>query len=134
MISTVRVTCLFRNEDSIRLPQALAEHNSYLLPNLDTKWVWVAIHEGEVKACLIAAPFHGIVFLAVLNAVEGTPGFVVRALLKEALAHIQERGYSSFSTYLDAARVKELKLARIIQRYGGVLLPASGFWAVAPIR
>lgn len=102
-------------------------------PAMDQDWVWVAEENGKVVASLFAAPAHGTAILLRLNSKAKNP-LIVRRLLKEALQSMKERGYPMFISFLDATQVKELKLAQVIQRYGGQLIAFSGFIACGRIK
>lgn len=102
-------------------------------PALDHDWVWVAEEQGKIVASLFAAPAHGTAILLRLNSKAANP-VTVRRLLGEALQSMKERGYPMFISFLDATQVKELKLARMVQRYGGQLIAFSGFIACGQIR
>lgn len=114
-----------------RTPESLRPGMNF--PKLDPRWAWGAYVAGECVAVLLAADVHGVVFFLKLNALENVEGAVIVKLLREATKQLRERGYSSFITFLDASKAKELKLARIVQRFGGFLLPISGFWAMGKL-
>lgn len=102
-------------------------------PALDHDWIWVAEEGGKIVASLFAAPAHGTVILLRLNS-KATNLTTVRRLLGEALQSMKERGYPMFISFLDATQVKELKLAKMIQRYGGQLIAFSGFIGCGRIK
>lgn len=101
-----------------------------MLPNIDTSWIWVAESRFGKEAVLIAGDLHGIALLWRLEANSQAPHNAVLQLLRQAIAQIKARGYSSFVCFLSGTEAKELKLARIIQRIGGQLIPVSGYWGV----
>jgi hypothetical protein len=102
-------------------------------PALDQDWVWVIEENGRIVASLFAAPAHGTVILLRLNSKAASP-YAIRRLLGEALQSMKARGYPMFISFLDATQVKELKLARLIQHYGGQLIPFSGFIGCGRIK
>lgn len=102
-------------------------------PSLDMDWVWVAEENGKVVASLFAAPAHGTAILLRLNSKAKNP-MTVRALLNQVLWSLKERGYPMFISFLDATQVKELKLAKLVQHYGGQLIAFSGFIACGEIK
>lgn len=102
-------------------------------PAMDQDWVWVAEEDEKVVASLFAAPAHGTAILLRLNSKAASP-ITIRRLLKEALQSMKDRGYPMFISFLDATQVKELKLARLVQRYGGQLIAFSGFIACGRIK
>lgn len=99
-----------------------------LLP-LDRKWVWVVEHEDAIKAVLIAAPMHGMVFLLRIGANEDAPGTWLLTLLRTVMAECKERGYIAMMTYL-TMRPEEQKLLRIANREGWYTNLEVGYWAI----
>jgi hypothetical protein len=102
-------------------------------PNIDPDWVWVAWENEKVVASLFAAPAHGVALLLRLNSRAANP-MTLRKLLGVALQSLKERGYNMFFSFLSATEAKELKLARVAQRYGCQLLPFSGYIVCGRIK
>lgn len=106
------------------------ELGMFFMPKIDPNWVWLI----DDQAILIGGEFHGIAVFWRLEASDDSHPHAVNHLLKQAVAQLKDRGYTAFFTFLSGSEAKELKLARLIQRYGGQLYPVAGFWGVAPIK
>lgn len=102
-------------------------------PSIDMDWVWVAWENDKVVASLFAAPAHGTAILLRLNSKAKNPATLLK-LLRVALGSMKERGYPMFISFLDATQARELKLASVIQRYGGQLIAFSGFIGCGQIK
>lgn len=95
----------------------------------DREWVWLMEFHGQPVACMVAAPAHGLAILLRIVATKDAPlGWGV-IILRRVLSDIRERGYLSFTTFLDTDNEAELKLGRICERAGAIFIPANGVWA-----
>lgn len=104
------------------------------LPKRNHHWVWVAYVDGEAKAVIYAADFHGIVFLSAVRAMPQTPPSVLMRLLRETARSCRRRGHTHFMTFLGSQSLPELKMLKIMQRMKAAKFEAaSGVWCSAAI-
>jgi hypothetical protein len=96
---------------------------------IDLEWQWVLIVDGGVEAQMLCAPMHGLLAILRLTAFPSTPAAWLVRFLRSVLADSHARGMIGYVTFLSDANPMELKLMRIVQRSGGMLLPSSGAWA-----
>jgi hypothetical protein len=95
---------------------------------IDQEWQWVLVHEGKVKAQLLGANAHGVLIILRLTATKDAPhGWAVK-MFRAVMRECKENGVIGFTTFLDDRQKPEVKLMKIVQRFG-YLLPASGAWA-----
>lgn len=95
---------------------------------IDREWQWVAVHEGQVKAQLLAVNAHGLLLMLRLTALPDAPrGWAVR-LFREVMKDARALGCIGFTTFLSDQNPQEVKLMKIVQRLGGYFEPQSGAW------
>lgn len=92
-------------------------------------WQWVVEYEGKIVAQILTAPAHGLlIFLRMMSTRDAPPSWLVLAL-RTIMADARARGLFGFLTLLQDSKLKEVKLMRMTQRNGGMLLPFSGVLA-----
>jgi hypothetical protein len=111
------------------LPEALKIN----LPKPNVKWIWVAYENGEAKAALYCADFHGIVFLSAIRATEDAKKGLLMRLLRDTARSCKRRGFTHFLTFLDTDTSSGLKMLRIMQKLKAEFRPESGVWASAAL-
>ena len=88
----------------------------------DPDWVWVSVLDNKIKAVIVAAPYHGAVFVGQLVSTED---IVLLPLLRKFVADIEARGFPGFFSFLNQALVKERKLVSILDLAGADIAPDS---------
>jgi hypothetical protein len=96
---------------------------------IDPEWQWVLVVNGKVMAQMLCANMHGLLAILRLTALPGAPSAWAVTLFRRAMAEARKSGAIGYVTFLSDARAQERKLMRIVQRSGGMLLPATGAWA-----
>jgi hypothetical protein len=124
MLSTITIR---NREEGETLPPELM--GSLDLFPIDYNWQWVAEYEGEIVGQVLAANVHGILFLFRITAIPSAPKSWVMLAYRRILAEAKERGCMGFMLFLDDCNKQEVKLMRIVQKHGGMLLPSYGAWA-----
>ncbi|PWT72280.1 MAG: hypothetical protein C5B60_09775 [Chloroflexi bacterium] len=93
-------------------------------------WQWLVFHEGRIVAQVLTAPMHGVLLLLrMMSLPEAPPTWLVLAL-RRIMADARARGLFGCAILLSDNKPNEVKLMRITQRAGGVMLPVSGVVAV----
>lgn len=101
---------------------------------IDPEWQWVLVVDGKVGAQVLCANAHGMLMIMRLTAREGLPqGWLVR-FLRGVLAEAKRAGVIGYVTFLDDRNPVEQKLMRIVQKSGGMLMPATGAWAFGSVE
>ena len=124
---------------SIRHPYDLGEIPAELIVGfevmpLDPQWVWVIEHENRIVALVITHNMNGILLLLRMNATSSAPREWAVVALRQVLTEAKERGLMGFLTLLQDSKPQEVKLMRIAQRNGAVLLPFSGALAFGSLE
>lgn len=104
-----------------RLPIELLSGFGAMLQSLDPDWIWVLESDYGICAACIAASTHGALFLLRIAATDEAPPMWPRLLLKAVIEDAKERGVKGLWTILDMTRKEERRLARILERAGGIL-------------
>jgi len=108
-------------------------------PYIDPKWCWVVTpKETDLPFAIIVGSFaHGWFCLWRVLVVRPLPKLVSPHWFLEAMPKVlenaRERGCVAMMTLFDDQRPQEVKLARIVLRMGGKLLPCRGSLAVVPL-
>jgi hypothetical protein len=106
--------------DDERLPEGLNTGFEHCAVTPD--WCWVLERDCGVVAALLAAPFHGIVFLGRLSTMERRCRSAdVLVLLRRAVRDMQDRGFNAYIVFLEEGHRHCGKLARILKRSGAIL-------------
>lgn len=96
---------------------------------VDREWQWVLVHEGKVKAQMLTINAHGLLFIMRLVALPDAPhGWAIK-LFRQVMREAKDLGLIGFMTFLADQNSQEVKLMKIVQRLGGILIPQSGVWA-----
>jgi hypothetical protein len=101
---------------------------------IDPEWQWVVVQDGRVVAHLLAANAHGLLFILRLTAFPEAPrGWLVR-MLRQVLRDAKTQGCLGYVTFLSDQSPREVKLMRVVEKAGGMLMPQSGAWAFGSIE
>lgn len=101
---------------------------------INPEWQWVLEIGGKVEAQMLCANAHGMLIIMRLTAFEGLPpGWLVK-FLRGVLRDAKASGVLGYVTFLSDQNPAELKLMRIVQRSGGMLMPQSGAWAFGKVE
>ena len=105
------------------------------VPYLDHEWVWVV---GEpVFAIFVCSFAHGLLVLWRVKRLDPLPLTVSRNWFLEAVPQIfqnaEKRGCVGILTMLEDNKKAETKIARLISRYHGKLVPFQGCLGIAPL-
>lgn len=93
---------------------------------IDPEWQWVLAVNGHVKAQMLCANTHGVLLIFRLTAFPDAPHGWMPRFLRHVLAEARAAGCIGFLTFLSDKNPIEVKLMRIVQRAGGLVLPQSG--------
>lgn len=96
--------------------------------------VWLAEQSGSIIGLLLTAELAGLLLLLRINSVPDSPSNWTVILLRQVLREASARGYMGFLTLLQDTKPQEVKLMRIVQRNGGVLMPFSGAIAFGKVE
>lgn len=100
----------------------------YMHMELTPELCWVAEgSSGEIVGVVLVSAGHQTAVLLRVASLPGTPGAWLLAMLRHVFKELVERDYKLVIACMSAARVEELKMARIFERAGGKLTPISGF-------
>ena len=103
--------------------------------SIDPQWQWVAVVDGQIKAQVLCANAHGLLFILRLTALPDAPrGCWLIGLLREVLREAKAQGCLGYVTFLSDQNPHEAQLLRIVQRIGGMLMPQSGAWAFGSVE
>lgn len=93
-------------------------------PLANREWIWVAYStkDDSPLAILLAAPIHNVAMLLRAYATEVAPKSIWVGLFRKSLADILSRGYTTYAVWLSPKRKHEVKLARLIEKVGGIKL------------
>jgi hypothetical protein len=93
-------------------------------------WQWLVLHQDKIVAQILTAPMHGVLLLLRMMSLPEAPhGWLVLAL-RRIMADAKAKGLFGAVVLLDDRRPQEVKMMRIAQRSGGMLLPYCGALAV----
>lgn len=119
------------------LPQPLLDTG---VPKIDPAWAWVVTpDDSELPFALILGSYaHGWLMLWRLLSVQPLPRGVARYWFLEAMPRLLEnakqQGCVGMLSLLSDTKSCEVKLARLILRIGGQLIPFRGSVAVAVLN
>jgi hypothetical protein len=120
-------------DDPSFLPLPLRAHG---FPYLDPYWCWIVEHEGRAIALIVCSFAHGmLVFWRILSVPEAPSVFRTWFLdsLPQLLSNARQRGCVGYLTMLEDRHPACVKLARIVAKTGGVLIPFVGTLGAALI-
>lgn len=104
-------------EDGDALPESL--YTGFEAMPMDSDWAWIAVKKATINGILIAAPCHGIAFIARLVVRKNAPFETLPLLLRKFFRDAKDRGFSGFMTYLDPTRKEESALLGLVRKAGG---------------
>jgi hypothetical protein len=90
---------------------------------IDPTWAWIAEESGTKYGILLAAPCHGLVYLARLCVVEGAPVFTTVLLLRGFIRDASARGYKAYFTHVDPTRENERQFIKFCRMAEGIQAP-----------
>jgi hypothetical protein len=130
----VRLLTRLEAADPTFLPPALRLHG---FPFLDPEWCWVVEYEGRAIALTVCSFAHGmLIFWRILSTPEAM--CVCRSWFYRALPIVldnaRQRGCVGYLTMLEDHHPACVKIARIVARTGGVLVPFIGTLGAALIK
>lgn len=105
-----------------------------LLYGTDCDWIWLAEYEDKVVGRILTHNMNGILLILRMNATTDAPKSWAVVTLRYLLREAGDRGMLGFLTMLQDTKPQEVKLMRIVQRNGGVLLPFSGALAFGKLE
>lgn len=108
--------------DDERLPETL--DSGFDRMAVDPNWCWVLERDCGIVVALLAAPFHGVVFLGRLAADERARPADVLLLVRRAIHEIEDRGFSAYLTFLDETEPGR-KMTSILKRSGALVFEAK---------
>ena len=130
----VRQLTRLEASDPTFLPLVLRAHG---FPFLDAEWCWVVEHEDKTIALIVCSFAHGMLvlwrILATPDAKRVCRSWFFRAL-PIVLDNARQRGCVGYLTMLEDHHPACVKLARIVARTGGVLIPFVGTLGAALIQ
>lgn len=130
---SIRLLTKLEADDSTFLPLPLRQHG---FPFLDPAWTYIVEHENRPIALVACSYANGmLIFWRILAMPEARR--VQRTWFMDSLplvlSNARQRGCVGYLTMLEDYHPACVKLARIVQRTGGVLLPFVGTLGVARI-
>ena len=97
------------------------------MPYLDPDWVWLACTDDDQPFAIVVASFcHGWIVLWRVIALESAQPNWFLAALPEVFDNAKKRGCLGILTMLEDRNEAEVKMARLIQKSGGTLIPFTG--------
>jgi hypothetical protein len=93
---------------------------------IDPEWQWVLIVDGYVKAQMLCANVHSVLYILRLIAFPDAPHGWLAAMLRHVMAEARQAGCIGFISFLSDKNPAEVKLMRIVQRAGGFVLATTG--------
>jgi hypothetical protein len=124
MISTLEIRNRYPGEV---IPTELMENLGVM--QIDPEWQWLAEYEGKIVGQILGVNAHGILMLLRITSTKDAPKSWAVLGLRKVLRDARERGLIGYLCFLDDREKQEVKLMGLVQRSGGVLLPAYGCWA-----
>jgi hypothetical protein len=119
--------------DPTFLPLALRAHG---FPYLDPNWCWIVEHEQRSIALIVCSFAHGmLIFWRVLSVPEAKSVFGTWFLdsVPQVLSNARQRGCVGYLTMLEDRHPACNKLARILAKSGGGMVPFVGVMAVGSL-
>jgi hypothetical protein len=102
--------------------------------SIDLEWQWVVVADGQVKAQILCTNAHGLLFILRLTALKDAPHAWLFRLLREVFREAKAQGCLGYVTFVCDQNPPEIKLMRLVQKAGGMLMPQSGAWAFGSIE
>jgi hypothetical protein len=124
MIATLQIRNRYPGEV---IPSELMENLGSM--TVDPEWQWLAEYDGKIVGQILGVNAHGILMLIRITATPEAPKYWPVLGLRKVLADARERGCIGYLCFLDDRQPQEVKMMRMIQKQGGILLPVIGVWA-----
>jgi hypothetical protein len=130
---SVRLLTRLEASDPTFLPLPFRAHG---FPFLDPNWTWIVEHEERAIAIIVCSYANGmLIFWRILSTPEANR--VQRLWFMDSLplvlSNARQRGCVGYLTMLEDHHPACVKLARIVARTGGVLIPFIGTLGAALI-
>jgi len=93
---------------------------------IDPEWQWVLTVDGRIRAQMLCASAHGMLLILRVKAMPDAPAAWLVCFMRRVLADARALGMIGYVSFLSDRNPQEVKLMRIVQRAGGLLLPQSG--------
>jgi len=115
-----------------KLPPDLFQSTGFAqFDSINEDYCWVIESSGEIVAAILGMNGHGMFFILRMVAASHPPHGWAMVLLRKVFSDLRDRGITVYTTFLmPDISPAEAKLARIVVRAGGMLVPTSGIWAV----
>jgi hypothetical protein len=81
---------------------------------------WVAEYNGSVVGMLMAAPCHGLLYIARLRIEDGAPRATALLLFRKMMRDAKERGLLGYFTHIDPSRESERAMIPICRKAKGL--------------
>ena len=81
---------------------------------------WIAEHEGRIVGMLMAAPCHGLVYIARVSVEEPAPAMTALLLFRNSLKDCRQMGFVGYFTHIDPSRETERGLIPICRKAKGL--------------
>lgn len=124
MISTLQIRNRYSGEV---IPEELMSQLEAM--TVDPEWQWIAEYDGKIVGQILAVNAHGMLLVLRITATKEAPKYWTVIGLRKVLRDARERGCIGYLCFLDDRQPQEVKMMRMIQKQGGVLLPVCGVWA-----
>jgi acetyltransferase (GNAT) family protein len=86
-------------------------------------YCWVAEHEGRIVGMLMAAPCHGVLYIARICVPEGAPKLTAAMLFRHVMADAKKMGFLGYFTHIDPSRETERAMIPICRKAKGIQVP-----------
>jgi len=83
---------------------------------------WVAETEGRIVGMLLAAPCHGLIYIARVRVEETAPPITALLLFKNCLRDCKQMGFLGYWAHIDPTRESERAMIPICRRAKGLQL------------
>ena len=106
---------------TLREGEAMPQHLDTGFESLPVmnSFVWVAENKGRIVGILMAAPCHGLIFLARLRIEGGNPS-AAHLLFRHCMRDCKDMGFVGYFSYIDPQRESEAAMIPICTRAGGI--------------
>lgn len=101
---------------------------------IEAEFQWVLVVDGKIKAQMLCGAMHGLLFIVRLTALPDAPKSWAVTLFRKVLADAKAQGIIGYVSFLSDSNPQEVKLMRIVQKSGGMLLPVSGAWGFGSVE
>jgi hypothetical protein len=96
---------------------------------LDPEWAWGCFDDGKLVSLVLAAPFHGSLWLMRLTATKAAPRMHLKPLLRAVRDDALKLGMKFVVTFVGDG-LEERKLFKLCGRLGAGCAPWSGYFVI----